>query len=192
MIALLQSLLDRLLADQAEARQRLARHTGRRLRVGVLGGAATLAIDEGGALRIVDLHGDPAADLRVTISAESLTALPAGDPLRGARIEGAADLADDFSAAARTLRFDPADWLAPFTGDIVANRIGEGLKALGAVGADALSRAEAALRDRAAADSLPLLRHAEAAGFDAELRQLFDAVESLDRRVGRLAQSGGR
>lgn len=186
MIALLQGLLDRVLADQAEARQRLARHAGRRVQIHLLGGSATLAIEGGGALRIVALSDGGAADLRVRIASESLAALPSGDPLRGASIEGAADLADDFSAAARTLRFDPAEWLAPFTGDIVANRVGEGLKALSAAGVDALSRGEALLRELAASKSQPVLSRPADKAFADDVRQLFDAVEALARRVDRL------
>lgn len=186
MIAPLQGLLDRLLADQVEAKQRLARHTGRRVQVEALGGTVTLAIETGGVLRVVELHGDPGADLRVRITSESLAALPAGDPLRGARIEGAADLADDFSAATRLLRFDPAEWLAPFTGDIVANRIGNGLKAMALAGADSAARIETLIRDLLSAQSLPVLPRSVDKDFDGEVRQLFDAVEALARRVDRL------
>ena len=189
MITLLQGLLDRLLADQGEARERLGRHAGRRVQIDLLGGSATLAIDAGGTLRIVGLHGDPDAQLLVRISTASMAELPGGDPLRGASIEGAADLADDFSAAARTLRLDPADWLAPLTGDIIANRIGQGLTALGAAGADARSRGEALLREQISADSLPLPTRQAVSAHYGELRSLFDAVEALDRRVNRLERS---
>lgn len=192
MIALLQRLLDRLLADQTEAQQRLARHAGRRVQIDVLGASATLAIDAGGTLRIVGLRGDPDADLRVRISTASLAALPGGDPLRGASIEGAADLADDFSAAARMLRFDPADWLASVTGDILANRIGDGLRAMAAAAADALARSDALLREAASGDALPLPSRATAGAFDGDLRRLFDAAEALGRRIDRLEDSAAR
>lgn len=190
LLGLAQRQLDTLLREQGAVTACLRPHAGRRAAIEVLGLPVLVEIGADGELRLLGWQRDTEADLQVTISADGLAGLPEGDLLRGARIVGAADFADDFSAALRLLRFDVADWLAPLTGDIVANRIGLGLAGFKSGAGEAARRIEDWLRQSGATGRFPAPSREQLLGFGSEARALFDAVEALDRRVARLEQSG--
>jgi ubiquinone biosynthesis protein UbiJ len=183
-----QRLLDKVLGEQQAVRARLLRHAGRRAQIDVLGTSVAVEIAGDGGLRLLGLRTEPGAELHVWIGAETLSTWPSGDLLRGARIEAAADIADDFSTAIRLLRIDPADLLAPLTGDILANRLGQGLTTLLAGAGEEAGRVDEWLRQSVATARIPLPGRSELLQFGDEARALFDALGMLERRIDRLSQ----
>lgn len=133
---------------------------------------------------------------RTASAPEVSITLPADAPLRlagnpesvfaAARIEGSADLAEAIAFVFRNLRWHPADDLAPWIGDIAANRLvrtGEQLLAQGKTAASNLAAnfSEALVQDNAL---LPA-RHEHRLFCDAT-DSLRDDLARLEKRIARL------
>lgn len=190
-------LLARLFADAPSAQARLSRHAGKVVRLRHPLGWALVQIDPA-TIQVIDARwGNPGGDdAEVTRAAdlhiELRDVLP--DPaalgfdglLRGASISGPADLADDFSQALRSLRIDLADWIAPWTGDIIAHRIELAGRSLLSGGLDLASRAAQQLSTRLGSDAGAVVGGAQGKLRSAEIHAAFDATQALESRVARL------
>lgn len=155
----------------------------------------------------VELAAPPLPALRFTIGPEGLldaggaepslilhlkgTFLPAlarGEEhaLRAVDVSGNARLAAEVMLLARHLRWDFEEDLSHLLGDVAAHRVAGALRDFAAWHADAARRLAAALADYATDEQPLLLRRGELAMLAADLAQLRDALERLDKRVGRL------
>ena len=178
-------LLNRLLAAEPWARERLARFAGEtvELRAPPLP-ALRLAIVEGGSVAA----GDAEPGLWMTIRPEFLVALARGEEhaLRAVEVEGNAGLAAEIQVLARHLRWDAEEDLSRLVGDIAAHRLAETGRAFAAWHLDAAQRLAAAFVDYATDEKQLLARRAELDALAESLARLRDAIARLDKRVERL------
>lgn len=128
MDTLLASLLNRLLAGQPGAAQRLATHAGKTLRLALPLAHVDLAVGPDG--RLAAAGAVQAFDCEITLPPHVLAQLPllGGAALSGARVTGDGVLAGDLSALLREL-----DWavvLAPYLGPVLAARADQALHGL--------------------------------------------------------------
>lgn len=178
-------LLNRLLASEAWARQRLAPFAGEtvELRAPPLP-ALRLRILEGGT---VDAGGAEAG-LTMTLKPELLVALARGEEhaLRSVDVQGNAALAAEILVLARHLRWDVEEALSQVLGDVVAHRLAGAARAFAAWQLDAAQRVTGALVDYATEERKVLVRRAELETLSEPLAQLRDATARLEKRLERL------
>lgn len=194
--------LNTLLAREAWARERLARHAGKTVRFALGGFTAGLAINSDGYADLADTAVVP--DVTLTVDPAKfnpLRLLPGQDKpdmAEATHIEGEAALARVVADLAANLRWDPEDDLARLVGDIPAARLTAGARTAsqGArAAASSLGRnvSEYLAEERGVLAGAPLLaqwRHDLA-----ELAQRSDALSrataALDARLARLAAQKG-
>ena len=178
-------LLNRLLAAEAWARQRLAPFAGEtvELRAAPLP-TLRLRILEGGTVEA----GSAEAGLTMTLKPELLVALARGEEhaLRSVDVQGNAKLAAEILVLARHLRWDLEEELSRVLGDVVAHRLAGAARAFAAWHLDAAQRVTGALVDYATEEKKVLVRRAEFEALAEPLAQLRDAIARLDKRIQRL------
>ncbi len=178
-------LLNRLLASEAWARQRLAPFAGEtlELRAAPLP-TLRLRILEGGS---VDAGGAEPG-LTMTLQPGLLVALARGEEhaLRSVDVQGNAKLAAEILVLARHLRWDVEEALSQVLGDVVAHRLAGAARAFAAWQLDAARRVTGALVDYATEERKVLVRRAEFEALSEPLARLRDAIARLDKRLERL------
>lgn len=183
---LLLPLLNRTLAEQAGVRAALRTHAGKVMAFDVGGVPLRFAIDPAGSL--LAAAPDQAADVRVEIPAHALPHLmegPAAVQAR-ARISGDAGLAEVLPRLAEVLRPDLGAWLSPMLGDILANRIEQGVAALAAMGRRGAAGLSANLGEYLKEESGLAVGLAEARQHHAGMERLQGDLNALEQRVARL------
>lgn len=178
-------LLNRLLASEVWARQRLAPFAGEtvELRATPLP-TLRLRILEGGTVEA----GGAEASLTMTLKPELLVALARGEEhaVRSVDVEGNAGLAAEILLLARHLRWDVEEALSRVLGDVVAHRLARGARAFAAWHVDAAQRVTGALVDYATEEKKLLVRRAEFEALSEPLARLRDAIARLDKKLQRL------
>jgi len=178
-------LLNRLLAPEAWARQRLAPFAGEtvELRAAPLP-TLRLRILEGGTVEA----GSAEAGLTMTLKPELLVALARGEEhaLRSVDVQGNAALAAEILVLARHLRWDVEEELSQVLGDVVAHRLAGAARAFAAWHLDAAQRVTGALVDYATEEKKVLVRRSEFEALAQPLARLRDAIARLDKRLERL------
>lgn len=178
-------LLNRLLAPEAWARQRLAPFAGEtvELRAPPLP-TLRLRILAGGTVEA----GSAEAGLTMTLKPELLVALARGEEhaLRSVDVQGNAALAAEILVLARHLRWDVEEELSRVLGDVVAHRLAGAARAFAAWHLDAAQRVTGALVDYATEEKKVLVRRAEFEALAEPLARLRDAIARLDKRLERL------
>lgn len=177
--------LNRLLEAEAWARQRLAPFAGEtvELRAPPLP-ALRFAIVEGGRLA-----PGAAATLTITLQPESLPALIRGEDhfMRAVGVDGNARLAQEVLFLARHLRWDVEEDLSRLVGDAAAHRAVGLAREFAAWQLDAGRRLAESFMEYAQEEGRLLAPRAGYAAFAAEVAQLRDALERLEKHIGRLA-----
>lgn len=183
MDSLFATLLNRLLADQPGAAERLLPHAGKRLSIALPPARIVLTVRADGTFSPADTAAHDTIDCEIRLSPWVLLALPfsGGEALGMAKFEGDGILAADLFKLLRQL-----DWavvLAPIMGPIAAVRADEALRAL-AQCRDEVNEALA----RSLADYLTyearLLAEGEAVReFVREVDELREAVDRLAARL---------
>lgn len=192
--ALSVALLRRLVADAPWAQDRLRPFAGQQIAWNLAGVAGTARIDDEGlpaATVDTDLPAGARSGVRVTLAAEDLaTAAQGFDALmRCVAIEGNAGLASELGHIVRHLRPDPADWLTPWLGSILAERASQGLRGGAAWALQAGGRAALAGADFAVHEAR-LLPAPEALGaHGVAVTALREDAERLAARIARLERS---
>lgn len=177
--------LNRLLEAEGWARERLAPFAGEtvELRAPPLP-ALRFSIVEGGRLA-----PGTAASLTLTLRPDSLPALLRGEEhfMRTVGIDGNAQLAREVLHLARHLRWDAEEDLSRLVGDAAAHRAVMLARDFAAWQLDAGRRLAEAFMEYAQEEGRLLAPRAGYAAFAAEVAQLRDALERLEKRIGRLA-----
>lgn len=177
--------LNRLLDAEDWARERLAPFAGEtvELRAPPLP-ALRFAIVAGGRLA----PGE-SATLTLTLQPESLPALLQGEEhfMRTVGIDGNAQLAREVLHLARHLRWDAEEDLSRLVGDAAAHRLAGLARDFAAWQLDAGSRLAASLMEYAQEEGRLLAPRAGYGAFAADVAELRDALERLEKRIGRLA-----
>lgn len=178
-------LLNRLLAAEDWARQRLAPFAGEivELRAAPLP-TLRLRILAGGTVEA----GGAEPSLTMTLKPELLVALARGEEhaMRAVDVQGNARLAAEVLVLARHLRWDIEEDLSRLFGDVVAHRLAGAARAFAAWHVDAAQRVAGALVDYATEEKKVLVRRAELETLAQPLAQLRDAIARLDKRLERL------
>jgi ubiquinone biosynthesis protein UbiJ len=186
-LAALEIAFNRLLALDPPTRERLAALAGRVIAIEVpaLGLVLTVAPHGEG----VQLLSPPPqeADAHIRGRLADLLQAQRGGGMGALDIEGDKHLASAFAAALRGARIDWAELLAPWLGDIAAER---GTQALASLTGALREGAESVLRS--GTEFLSYEREAlvsanEWDSFRAELRELHEAIGALERRLALLA-----
>ncbi len=186
-LAALEIALNRLLALDPVTLERLAALDGRviRLDVPALGLQFTFA-PSGSGLQWLS-PAPESVDVHISGRLADLLRALAGGGLEGLQVEGDKHLASAFASALREARIDWPELLAPWLGDVAAQR---GVQALASVagalreGADSLLRSGAEFLQY---ERPVLVSAAEWDSFRAEVRDLHEAVGALERRIALLA-----
>jgi ubiquinone biosynthesis protein UbiJ len=182
--------LNRLLASEAWARERLAPFAGEsvELRAPPLP-ALRLRIVSGGTVEAADRDENALPDLSMTARPDLLVALARGEEhaMRAVAVEGDAKLAAEVLVLARHLRWDVEEDLSHLVGDVAAHRLVEAGRALAAWHLDAAQRLAAAFADFVTEEKQLLARRAHLNALGESVARLRDAVARLDKRVERLA-----
>ena len=101
-------------------------------------------------------------------------------------ISGSGALAEELRYLARHLRPDIEEELSRVVGDVAAQRIGDGVRAIARWQRDTAARAGAALADYVVDERKLVVRRAELAQLTADIARLASALTSLEQRVARL------
>ena len=181
--------LNHALAASPEARQRLAPFAGEcvELRAPLLP-ALTFTILPGGRVEA----GGTGAALVVTLKPGFLSALPKGEDfvMREVEVKGDSRLAGEAMWLVRHLRELAPDLaeedLSRLVGDVAAHRLAQGARDFLAWQADAAGRLGAAFTDYVTEEKGMVVARPEHASFAAEVARLRDALERLEKRIGRL------
>jgi ubiquinone biosynthesis protein UbiJ len=178
--------LNHVLRSEAWARERLAPFAGQTVEIRpAFLPALRFSISSEGLV-------DPAApsqpsDLRIVIRSEAPAAALKGEEalLRAVDVTGDAKLAEAVMALVRHLRWDYEEDLSRVFGDVVAHRMGEGLRALAAWAPDTAQRFAESFAGYATDEAKLVLGRPELERFAAEVSELRDAVERLEARIKR-------
>jgi ubiquinone biosynthesis protein UbiJ len=160
-------LLNQLLDRERWARERLVPFAGQavELRLAFL---PSLRIQVGAEGRVEPGGPEPAA--AITLSG----------------ITGSGAFAEELRYLARHLRPDVEEELSRVVGDVAAQRIGDGVRAVARWQRDAAGRAGEALADYVVDERRMLLRRAELKQLSADLERLGQTLASLEQRIARL------
>lgn len=185
------AVLNHLLAGADWARARLQAYSGRRCTLSAPPLQLHLCIDAAGYFSLADATGT-AADVSITLPPLRPWQLPQAlqDPqalMAQAHITGQADLAETLGFVLRNLRWDYEQDLSRVVGDIAAQRLGQGLRALGHWSQDARVRLNENLAEYLGTETTLLARPDELAQHAAQLDQLTNTLDALEQRLERLA-----
>jgi ubiquinone biosynthesis accessory factor UbiJ len=180
------TLANRALAREDWARERLAAHAGRKLRIVAGPAALTLAINADGSFA----DSEEAPDLTLTIRALRLPALMARPERWNELVVAAGDasLASTIGELAQTLPWFIERSFARIFGPIVGAQLAEGGRRLLALPGYAAERAASSFASYAS-DETGLVTGARAGSeFAAEVAALAARVDALGERIDRLAK----
>lgn len=181
------ALLNHLLSQASWARQRLAPFAGRHVGLSMPRFRVRLCIAEEGWFGAAS--DEAAADVEISLPAETPFLAMRGieKVMEAARIEGAAQLAGEFSYVFGHLRWDYEEDLSRLVGDIAAHRVAQGLAAF----ADWQKRGAGRLARQAVSYATEkhalLARRSDQLGFADGVAELRSALERSERRVEALA-----
>ncbi|HEY6895691.1 MAG TPA: hypothetical protein VI279_00380 [Rhodocyclaceae bacterium] len=177
--------LNHLLAQSRWARERLQPYAGRGARITMAPlPELPFRIGEDGLLHEA---ADVNPDVEIALPADTpLRALQGmGEVMKGARISGSADLADNLGFVLRNLRWDAEEDLSKVVGDIAAHRIVGTTASLVAAQQQALRNLSENIAEYLTEEKPTLVKGADLTSFSAELRALNDDIARLEQRLGR-------
>ncbi len=176
--------LNRLLASEAWARKLLLPHAGRRALIELGGYPLRFTVGPDGQLLAATPGDSDTPDASIRIPFEALGRLADGpEALRSAaRIEGHAGFAESLAMLFQHLRPDPAAWLAPWLGDILAQRLVSSAQQLGRTGVETGRRLGSAGLELLRQSDGPLPSRAEFQAFSSQLSALAERLDRLEKR----------
>ncbi len=184
-LGLLAALLDHLLGQQPQGRQRLRAHAGKAVQWRAAGACLQFEVGADGNLRSVPASAAPA--LRVDVDLQQwLAAQARGGPqaaLGGVRISGDAEFAQVVSALLGQAGWDAEADLARLVGDVVAHRAVRAARTARERARELASRIEHDTRDWLREDARGLVGRQEFEAFAADVARLRDAAARLDKRL---------
>ena len=178
------TMLNRLLARESWAREKLAPFAGRVARLELPPLAVSFEIADDGTLAAA------AGEANVTLTADT-AALPSllTDPkalLRNVKLSGDAEFAQALGFVMQNLKPEPEEDLAPFVGDAAAVRIVGFARAAFAQALDAGRRLSDTAADYFVAENPLIAAKGDVEAFVQAVSELRDATERLEQRIERL------
>lgn len=180
------STLNHLLAQNSWALSRLAHHAGKTIRFDIAPFSFACSILDDGTLCSADVSAS--ADARCVIAPSLLPRLALHDEKAHSEIrtEGDADLLVEIFFLSQNLRWDAAEDLSRFTGDIAAERIVETAKNKHQQLRDASLNLSQAAAEYWAEERPLLVRPLQVSAFMQQVDVLRDDVARLEQHVSRL------
>jgi len=127
--------------------------------------------------------------LRVCVAADGRVQPGGPEPAAAitlSAITGSGAFAEELRHLARHLRPDVEEELSRFVGDVAAQRIGDGVRAVARWQRDAAGRAGEALADYVVDERRMLVRRGELTLLAADIARLGNALADLEQRIARL------
>lgn len=180
--------INHLLAQEAWARDALARHAGKEARIDTGHLELRVLVARDGMLEPSNGDGEPAVTLRLKLADLPLIAQDRKRALSHVKIEGDAEFANTLSQLANGLRWDAEHDLERVIGPLGAHRLAEGGRraALGAL--DAGRRIAENLAEFLVEERPVLVRPSLRDEFAANVVRLRDDVERAAKRIAKLEQ----
>lgn len=184
--------LNHLLREATWARQRLAPHAGRRVRVSLPLGSRSwkfdFSIDETGLLAAASFAE---ADVDIELPADApLLALRGQDELfKKVHLRGSAELATVLNFVLPRLRWDIEEDLSKLVGDIAAHRLVQGARGFVDWQREAAQRLAQNVAEYLTEEQPLLAKRSELASFGADLAQLAQSLQELEARAQRVANA---
>jgi ubiquinone biosynthesis protein UbiJ len=179
--------LNHLLASEGWARARLAPFAGETVAFAAppLPELRFAILADG---RVAPAPAGSEASLTVALRPDALAALARGEEhfMRAVQVTGNARLASEVLLLLRHLRWDAEEDLSRLVGDVAAHRLAGAVRDFAAWQTDALRRLAESLVDYAVEERRMLVTRAELNVLAAQSARLRDALERLDKRLGRL------
>ncbi len=181
MSSLLAPLLNRLLADQPGAAERLTGHAGKVLRLDMPLARIDLVIGPDGRFSAIDRPEPP--DCEITLPLHVLLQLPlrGGEALNEVGVSGDGVLASDVSALLRQLDWVPV--LQPYLGPVLAARADQAAHAFTGWRDEAREAVARSLAEYLVYEAGVLAEGAAVRGFVAQVDELRDAAARLEARL---------
>lgn len=178
--------VNHVLAAAPWAREELKPFAGKHVALVTLAGRFVIAIAPDGAVRAGDADADP--DVTFVADPVVLARLAAGDvTARGdLRVEGDDPFARALWHVASQVRWDYEEDLSRVTGDIVAHRIGETLRSLGAVARDTAERAGRTIAEYVTEEARLTPPAAQLSAWMSDVDALREELDRLEQRVAGL------
>ncbi|HEX4326172.1 MAG TPA: SCP2 sterol-binding domain-containing protein [Burkholderiales bacterium] len=176
--------INHVLAQQPWAREELARHAGRSLRLAAPPFALGLKISDQGEVSALP-PGSAAADVTLSVAATRVPFLFI-DPetaMKDVRIEGDAELAQTLARLAREVRWDVEEDLSRVLGDIPAHQMMRFARAFAAWGREAGRRFAETTGAYFVDESPTLVRRDAAEAFGRDVAALRDDQARLEKRL---------
>jgi ubiquinone biosynthesis protein UbiJ len=175
------AVLNRMLAREPWARERLAQFAGRSARLQALPFSVQLGIDADGSF-VAD-SATPTVTLGFDAAALPQVLLDPKVALRNVRLEGDGEFAQVLSDVLQKLRPEPEEELARFVGDAAAVRLVALLRSALAAAREAGSRLASTTADYLVAENPMLVGRAEMTAFAEQVTRLRDDVERLAKQI---------
>lgn len=184
------ALLNRLLAREAWARQRLAPYAGKLALFEAPPLSLRIGVRDGGLLDAPGGLGPDAKAPDVTLGVD-LASLPnlfadRRAVMRNVRLSGDAEFAQALSEVLQNLRPEPEEDLAPFVGDAAAVRIVGFLRTVFAHVQEGAQRLSSTAADYFVAENPLIAARAELEAFARDVNRMRDDVERLAKRIDAL------
>lgn len=181
--------LNHLLAQSGWAPQRLMRFSGKTAHFKLFPFGFSCTVQEDGMLRAASR--DASADVTCTIAPSLLPRLALRDESALALIEtsGDAALIEEIFFLARNLRWDAAEDLSAFTGDIAAERIVSFAQAAQQQVRDTASNVSHALAEYWTEERPLISTPRQIVSFERGVTGLRDSLDALERRLQQLAKA---
>ncbi len=178
--------LNHLLTQSGWALQRLERFSGKTVHISVAPFSFGCTVGENGAL--LSAASGASADAELVIAPSLLPRLALGDEAAYGEIGRAGDsaLIEEVIFLSRNLRWDAAEDLSRFTGDIAAERIGQFARAQHKMVRDAAGNLAEAVAEYWTEERPVLAKAGRIADFAQKVGTLRDEVEKLEQRIKRL------
>ena len=182
------ALLNRMLAREQWARDKLAPFADRIARFDVSPFSVTLQVTNDGTF-VVSNTGEPAVTIGVTLSSLPLAMLDPQAALRDVRLSGDAEFAQALAFVLQNLRPEPEEELSRFIGDAAAQRL------VGFMRASAMQWKQLAenMLDSTAhyvvTENPMVVGRDDLETFNQDVNQLRDAVARIEKRINLLMRS---
>lgn len=182
------ALLNRLLAREGWARDRMAPYAGRCARIECGPFAVQFGVRDGGTLAAD--AGEPAVTIAMDIASMPQALLEPRAALRNVRLTGDAEFAQALSYVLQNLKPEPAEELSHFVGDAAAERIVALVRAALAQAQQGGARFASTAATYLAVENPMLVARSDAETFSRDVSALRDDVERLAKRIERLGAGG--
>jgi ubiquinone biosynthesis accessory factor UbiJ len=182
------AMLNRMLAREAWARDKLVPFAGRAARIEALPFTLLLKIADDGTMVAHDT-GEPSVTIGLSLSSLPLALLEPSRALQDVRLVGDAEFAQALSFVLQNLRPEPEEELSRFIGDAAAVRLVAMLRTSASHWRQLAERMLENTAHYVVAENPMVIGRDEAAEFASEVNRLRDDVERLEKRFDLLART---